>query len=126
MTYDELRINTIRAAQNLQKRGHNSKKVFGFLAKNSHHLVPIVFASLAIGSPVNTLDPSFGKTELLHMLNTIKPDLIFCDFESYDLMKKCLDELERNTKIFTFGGSKDDSEQVEHLFEKTHNEIDFV
>ncbi|XP_031621710.1 4-coumarate--CoA ligase 1-like isoform X2 [Contarinia nasturtii] len=119
-------MKTIRAAQNLQKRGYRSKQVFGVLAKNSHHLAPIVFASLAIGSAVNTLDPTFGKTELLHMLKTIKPALIFCDVEACDLVKVCLNELNNDAKIFTFGGSTDDSEQVENLFVETHNESKFV
>ncbi|XP_031621711.1 4-coumarate--CoA ligase-like 7 [Contarinia nasturtii] len=126
LTYDELRMKTIRAAQNLQKRGYHSKEVFGIVAKNSHHLAPIVFASLAIGSAVNSLDPSFGKTELLHMLKIITPTLIFCDVESYDLLKECLVELKNDAKIFTFGGSTDDSEQVENLFVETHNEAEFV
>ena len=115
-SYDEIRIKMVRAAQNLQKRGYNSKEVFTILAKNSHHLAPIVFASLAIGSAVNTLDPQFSKTELLHMLKTTKPALVFCDVESYDLVKECWTDLGNDSKIFTFGGSKDDSEPVEHLF----------
>lgn len=126
MSFDEIRIKLIRAAQNLQKRGYNSKEVFAVLAKNSHHLAPIVFASLAIGSAVNTLDPQFSKTELLHMLKTTKPALMFCDIDVYDLAKECLIELGNGAKIFTFGGSKGDSEQVENLFTETHNEIDFV
>lgn len=100
--------------------------MFAVLAKNSHHLAPIVFASLAIGSAVNTLDPQFSKTELLHMLKTTKPVLIFCDVDVYDLVKECLIELKNGAKIFTFGGSRGDSEQVENLFTETHNEIDFV
>lgn len=126
MTYDELRIKIIRAAQNLQKRGYKSKEVFGVLARNSHELAPIIFASIAIGSPVNTLEPSFGKAELLHMLKTIKPSLMFCDVEIFDLVKECLLELGNNAKIFTFGGSKGGSEQIENLFEKTHDECNFL
>lgn len=125
-TYDELRVKTIRAAQNLRKRGYHSKEVFGILAKNSHHLAPIVFASLAIGSAVNTLDPSFGKTELLHMLKTIKPALVFCDVDVSNLVKECLNELGNEAKVFTFGGSSGDSEPVENLFTETHNEDEFV
>ncbi|XP_055308228.1 probable 4-coumarate--CoA ligase 1, partial [Sitodiplosis mosellana] len=126
LSNDEIRIKMIRAAQNLQKRGYNSKEVFAVLAKNSHHLAPIVFASLAIGSAVNTLDLQFSKTELLHMLKTTKPALIFCDVEAYDLTKQCLVDLDNSAKIFTFGGSKGDSEPVECLFTETHNESDFV
>lgn len=116
----------IRAAQNLQKRGYTPKQVFGFICKNSHNVAPIIFASISVGCPANTLDPSFGKTELIHMLKTTKPVLMFSDLECYDLIKECLTELGKDTKIFTFGGSKGDSEPVENLFAETHEEDSFM
>lgn len=126
MTFEEIRIKTIRAAQNLQKRGYKSKEVFGVLARNSHHLAPIVFASMSIGCSVNTLDASFGKTELVHMLNVTKPTLMFCDVDVYDLLKECLTDLGNDAKIFVFGGGKDEAESVENLFLETHNEDHFL
>lgn len=126
MTFNEIRINTIRASQNLQKRGYKSKQVFGLMAKNSQHVASIVFASINVGSAVNTLDPSFGKTELIHMLKTTKPVLMFCDIEAYDLVQECLTELGNEAKIFTLGGSKGGSEPVENLFAETHEEDEFL
>ncbi|XP_055297301.1 uncharacterized protein LOC129565940 [Sitodiplosis mosellana] len=126
MTFDEIRIKTVRAAKNLQKRGYEPRQVFGLMAKNSHHVAPIVFASISIGCPVNTLDPSFGKTELIHMLEMTKPTLMFCDVECHDLVRECFTELGNDAKIFTFGGSKDETEPVENLFSETHNEDDFI
>lgn len=126
MTFDDIRMKTIRAAQNLQRHGYQPQQVFGLMAKNSHHVAPIVFGSISIGCPVNTLDPAFGKTELSHMLNTTKPILMFCEVESYEFVKECLTELGNEAKIFTFGGSKGDSESVENLFSETHNESHFL
>lgn len=119
-------MKTIRAAQNLQKLGYNSKGIFGFVAKNSHHLAPIMFASIALGSPVNVLDPSFGKPEYLHMLKITKPILMFCDVDVYELVKECLMELNNNAQIFTFGGRKNGSEEIETLFVETGNESIFL
>lgn len=126
MSYNEIRLKSIRAARNLQARGYKAKQVFGFLAKNSHHLAPVVFASFYLGCPVNTLDASFGKVELIHMLKTTKPTLMFCDTETYDLLKESLHELGNNAKIFTFGGKKGDSEQVENLFIENGNDYEFM
>lgn len=91
-------------------------------------LLPVVFGSLAIGCPLNTLDSSFGKTELIHMLKTTKPVLMFSDIDCYDLLTECLTQLGIDSKytIFTFGGSKGDSEPVENLFAETHREDQFV
>lgn len=126
MTFDEIRLKTIRAALSLQERGYQSKQVFSFMVRNSHHIAPTIFSAMCIGCAVNTLDPSFGRTELLHMLGTTKPDVMFCDVESFDLVKECLTELENDAKIFTLGGSVDESEPVENLFIETGTEESFV
>lgn len=49
MTYDEIRVKTIRAAQNLRTRGYDQQQVYGMIAANSHHVAPIFFASIANG-----------------------------------------------------------------------------
>lgn len=126
MSFNEIRMKTIRTAQNLQNRGYEPKQVFGLMAKNSQHIAPIVFGSISIGCAINTLDPSFKKAELIHMLNTIKPNLMFCDVSVYDLVKECLTELKNDANIFTIGGSKCYGEPVENLFSETNNEDYFM
>lgn len=126
LTYDDIRLRTIRVAQNLQAHGYKTKQVFGVMARNSQHLAPIVFASLSLGCAVSTLDPSFAKMELLHLLKTTQPKLMFCELESSDLVRECLNELNNSAKIFTFGGSKDGTESAESLFLETNKENDFV
>lgn len=86
----------------------------------------MVFASIAIGCPINSLDPSFTKSQLMHMLKMTKPKLIFCDVICYDLVKECLSEMEVDFQfdILSFGGSKDGSEPVENLFAETEHDDD--
>lgn len=126
MSFTEICTKMVRATQNLQKRGYTTKQVFGFMACNSHHIAPIVFSSFCLGCPINTIDPSFGKIEIIAMLKITKPILMFCDVECYDVLKECLTELKNEAKIFTFGGTKDGTEPVEHLFEETHDEENFM
>ncbi|KAG4067927.1 hypothetical protein HA402_010613 [Bradysia odoriphaga] len=126
MSFDEIKLKTIRAAQNLQVRGYKPKQVFGLVAKNSQNVAPIFFASIAVGCSLNTLDTSFGRTELIHMLNITKPVLLFCDVECVDLLEECLKELGINSKIFTFGDSTGDYEPIESLFKETHKETQFI
>lgn len=126
MTFDDIKIKTIRAAQNLQALGFVRDQVFGILARNSHDLAPIVFASIAIGCPVQTLDPSFGRTELVHILKLTEPVLMFCDIDCYELLNQCLIELGIAAKLYTIGGTKGRSELVESLFKVTHKEDQFM
>lgn len=126
MSYDEIRLKTVRAAQNLQKRGYQSKQVIGLIAKNSQNVAPIVFASISVGCAVSTIDTSFGRAEILHMLNITKPILMFCDIEVVDLVQECLKQLRNDAKVFTFGGIGSGSEPIENLFAETQTENEFV
>lgn len=125
-TFSEIRTKSIRAAENLRSRGYRKGQVVGFIATNTHHVAPVVFASLYLGCPVNTMDPSFAKNEIKHMLTITTPSVMFCDVKIYDLVKGCLTELGNDAQIFTFSGQSGDSEPVENLFEGIGNVNDFV
>lgn len=116
LTNDYLRIKTIQIAQNLRLLGFKKGDIITVIAKNSHHLAPIIFGALCIGCPVNTLDSSFNKNELLHMFNTVKPKLVFCDTNIYDLALHILNELENNCSIYTIGRRCGTSQCVQDLF----------
>lgn len=62
MTNDEIRMKSIRVAQNLQNLGFNKDHIFSFAASNNHHIASVVFGALAIGAGVSTLDPSYTKS----------------------------------------------------------------
>lgn len=116
MTFNEIRIKAIRAATNLKRLGFKTKSIFEFMARNSANVAPIVFASLFSGYPLNTLDWNFGKVELIRMLKTTKPCLMFCDLNLYDLVAECLKEVELKPCIFTFDGERGDSKSIDSLF----------
>lgn len=127
MSFDEIRLKAVRAAINLQKYTKCQRgNVIGLMASNSKDVAPIVFASLFIGCPLNTLDPSFGKTELIHMLNTTKPSLMFCDVGVCDLVEKCSKELGLKITMFSFGDSNGNASNVESLFVETDDEKGFL
>lgn len=100
--------------------------MFGLVAKNSHHVAPIVFASLSLGCPINTLDTGFNNPEMLHMLGISRPKIVFCDVEVFELVLTCLQKLQIDAKIYTFGGTSGDSIAVEDLFAETHFESEFM
>lgn len=126
LRFDEIRSRSIRAAQNLRARGYEKGQILGIIATNSHHLSPIVFAAFYLGCPINTLDPTFGKADMKHMLNTTKPQAIFCDTNVYDLVKQCLAELGNGAQVFTFGGQVGDSVAVDELFAENGDEYGFM
>lgn len=68
---------------------------------------------------MNGLDPSFKRIELIHMLGMAKPELVFCDFDIFELVRDSLNELKNDAKIFTYGGCTDGCESVDVLFNET-------
>lgn len=40
MSFDEIRVNSIRVAQNLQARGYKPKQVFGIITRNHDNIAP--------------------------------------------------------------------------------------
>lgn len=124
-SFGDFRLMTIRAAQNLQRRGHNKKQMISIISSNVPHLAPIVFASLCLGGPVNTI-PTTPKREILRILEMTEPKLIFCEIKVFDLVQQCLAELKIDAEIFTLNGSTDDAEPVEKLFVATGIEEEFM
>lgn len=106
--------------------GYKEGDIFSIIAKNSHYVTPIAFASICMGCPINTLDTSFSKAEIMHMLSITKPKLMFCDVDRYDLVRECLNELENEATVFTFSGQTNESIPVETLFEESTEEDCFA
>lgn len=126
VTYDELRLKTIRAAQNLQKIGFQYKDVFSFMAVNSDNLSPIVLASFCLGCPIAPVHTTLSMAEIVESLKNTKPKAIFCDADAYHLIDEALKELPLSVPIFTFDGQVSISEPVESLFIETGTENEFV
>lgn len=126
LTYEEIRNQTVRAAQNLKQYGYEKGDIFAVASKNNHELAPIVFALISSGHPINSLDTSFSEVEMEHMLSISRPKAVFCDADAVDLMRQCLQKLNNNARIFTFCGSRDGCIAAADLFVETGCEDDFM
>lgn len=121
-----MRLETIRVAQNLLKKGFKSGQVFSFIADNSQHLVPVFLASICLACPVVSLHTRFSRDEIVRALEKSKPTVIFCSAKAIEEIKKALIKLKWNIKVFILGGQIDDYEPVENLLVETDDESNFV
>lgn len=126
MTYNDIYIKSIRAAQNIQKLNYKKGDVFALLSETNHHFMPIIVGLLCLDYPINPLPPSLAELEVMHFLNTSKPKVIFSDIQLYGTIKKCLEKSKIDAKIFTFGGRIENSTAVEDLFAPTGRENEFM
>lgn len=126
LTYHEIRLKAIRAAQNLLKRGLKIRDVFGFMTVHCDYLVPIMVASICLACPVAPLHPMLTKDEIVRFFLKARPSVAFCDISAFDQLNEALNELPFSVKVFTFDGHIDGVEPVENLFIETGEEDRFV
>lgn len=124
-TFSEIRLRSIRAAQNLLKRGFGPRQKFGFMSINSDHLAPIFLASIGLVCPIVPLLPILSKDEIVQILKKIQPPIMFCDSKLYDQLKEALNEVKFDIKIFLLDGHVDGVETVKSLFKETGEEDAF-
>lgn len=122
----DLKISSIRVAQNLEKLGIKSDDIVGFNCKNSHHVNSLVYGCVLIGAPINPLHVSFTKDGIMQMFGQTKPKIVICDSEVYELTKEALSELENDAKIFTLLKKIPGVAFVDELLAATGIEDDFV
>lgn len=130
MTFNQLRLNSIRAAQNLQKlHGFRSHQKFCFITFQNENLLSIVLASIGLACPMIPLYPRILSTnEIFEKLLQIEPTIIFCDANLYGQLKEVLDQLHFEVKVYLLDDIQfeDGVESVVKLFQPTDDENYFV
>ncbi|XP_055585032.1 uncharacterized protein LOC129737891 [Uranotaenia lowii] len=122
VTCQELRLQTIRIAQNLSLEGIQPGDVVTMAANNGELVAPVTFACLALGVPLNTLDPGFDRDDLAHMLATVRPKAVFCDREGLGEMVAAIEMVGLNPLLVTFGGRVDGMLSVTDFLKPTGRE----
>ncbi|XP_055609106.1 uncharacterized protein LOC129756297 [Uranotaenia lowii] len=126
ITCGEMRNRTIRLAQNLTELGYGPGDIFTMAARNGEHVAPVLFASLALGVPINTLDPSFRRDDFSHMLSTVKPRLVFCDQETLPEMEVALGMIALKPELVILGQKVEGYRHITDLLKPTGREETFV
>ncbi|XP_053695168.1 probable 4-coumarate--CoA ligase 1 [Sabethes cyaneus] len=127
-TGSELRIRAIRIASNLQQMGYGSNvgEIFSMAVKNGEHTASVLFACFALGIPVNTLDPSFRRDDLSHMLANVRPNVVFCETETLQELLSACDLVAHKPRIIVMGDKVAGFEHVEDLLIPSDGENYFV
>lgn len=127
LTCDELRVKSVRVAQNLNKLGFKADDVVGIICRPSHDLSIALYGCIFIGAPVNPLDISFSKDDLKQMFSQTLPKLVVCDSDMVSKARKALCELNNDAPIFSI--TSDDEKETTNfskLLMPTGEEDNFV
>jgi 4-coumarate--CoA ligase len=124
---EELRVSSVRIAQNLIKSGIKADDVIGVICKNSNEVTFLLNACILIGAPINPLDLSFTKDDIKHLFGQTLPKLVICDLVVFDKVQQALTELKLNAKIHvTSKNLIDGALSFFDLLTPTGNEDEFI
>jgi acyl-CoA synthetase (AMP-forming)/AMP-acid ligase II len=98
---EEIKISSIRVAQNLQRLGIETDNVIGLICRNSSIVISLIFGCVLIGAPVNPLHINFNKSKIQEIFEQTKPVLVFCDFDLFEITKNALKDINSNAIIYT-------------------------
>ena len=101
LTAGELAKLGLRVAKNLSfMEGLKQGDVIGLVVKNTTYVAPLILGSLLIGSPCNTLDPSFEENEIAQIFQQTMPKMIFCDHDNWEVVIEALKRCESSSEVW--------------------------
>lgn len=122
MNCEELRLSSIRVAQNLSQLGVKEGDVVAMVCSSSKTVASILHGCILIGAPVNPLSPAFDKEIIRYMFELTEPKLIVCDCSVHEIVKEALDEIGNPSPIYTTHG---ETSTANDLLFPTGTESDF-
>lgn len=126
LTCDELRLKSIRVAQNLRKFGVKADDVVGVICNNSHEVSFLFNGCILIGAPIHPLEPTFEKDDIKHLFRQTTPKVVVCEVDALSKVKEALSELKNKAKIFAMSNNDvDGASKFSDLIAPTHVEEDF-
>ncbi|KAL0867905.1 hypothetical protein ABMA27_008586 [Loxostege sticticalis] len=116
---------SIRLATSLTALGLAPGDVLALSGRNHLDISIPYFAALFNGLPMLGVDPFFRLDEIKHVFKLTSPKVAFCDPEAYDNYVKAAQELEMDTKVFTFGDGPNSMKALIEEHGKNIKEEDF-
>uniref|UniRef100_A0A336K7L6 CSON003269 protein n=1 Tax=Culicoides sonorensis TaxID=179676 RepID=A0A336K7L6_CULSO len=119
LTCSQLRVKSIRLAENLKRKGYKFGDIIATVSRNNHDISAVIFGCNIIGAPVNCLDPNFTVTEISDLLMITKPKLIFCEYYNLKNVQSALIEINLKSEIILTGDEvHEDMPHVTSLYEE--------
>ncbi|XP_055544510.1 uncharacterized protein LOC129729738 [Wyeomyia smithii] len=126
VTYHEMRLRSVRVAQNLSSMGFEAGDLVSIVARNNEKLASVLFGCFMAGLSVNSLDPSFHREDLAHMFKTIRPRTVFCEGDLIEEVTAACDMANVSPNLIIFGPRVNGFTRVDDLLVETGTEQHFL
>lgn len=78
-SFEQFHRTSVKIAQTFLRYNISQDDIIGICASNTPYVPAVAMAAFMIGTPISTLDPSFDKEGILHILKITRPKTLFCD-----------------------------------------------
>uniref|UniRef100_A0A8D8MXI4 4-coumarate--CoA ligase-like 3 n=1 Tax=Culex pipiens TaxID=7175 RepID=A0A8D8MXI4_CULPI len=99
LTCEDLRLRTIRVAQNLTELGFKPGDMTAVIAGYSTNLSPVIFGCFLAGFVVNTVDNRLDAHDMSHLLRLTEPVLVLCDEAVFGTAQAAIAEAEITARV---------------------------
>ncbi|XP_058443734.1 uncharacterized protein LOC131425681 [Malaya genurostris] len=119
VTYHEMRLRSVRVAQNLASIGYETGDVMTIISRNNQNLAPVVFGCFMLGLSINSLDPKFHRDDFAHMFATVKPKVVTCEGDLIEEVKAACEMANIEPNLIVFGPRVNGYTRVDDLLVET-------
>lgn len=127
LTAEELKISSIRVAQNLMKSDVRPNDVVCLITHQSHMTTILISGVIFCGALINPLDSQFDEKDIRVVCENLKPKIIICDPEAIPKIQKSLNEVKFVYSIYSTASASEESNFLKtvDLLKPTGNEESF-
>ncbi|XP_065171844.1 uncharacterized protein [Atheta coriaria] len=125
-TFKELLDASKKLAQYMRSVGIKPGDNIAMCSYNHINSEVVIVAALFVGAVMSSTDPMLSLEDSKHLLNMVKPKLLFVSDGSEELIEACVDAIELKAKIISVSlNSHNEYDTIEEILEKTTIEEDF-
>lgn len=100
LSCDQLRIASIRVAQNLQNIGVQEDDIIGLITRHSPFATCFITGCILSGAIINPLDGDMSEEDILHVYSESRPKIIVCDGAAIPKLQRALKNVDFDYRIY--------------------------
>lgn len=125
LTCRDLRINSVRIAQNLSKIGIIEDDVVSLFIKQSNFATCFINACVFIGAIINPLDAELDEGDIQHLISQTKPKIIICENDDIPKIDSILKKMDIKIPIYATSDKDTNFHSIQDFLKATNKEDEF-
>ncbi|KAG5679844.1 hypothetical protein PVAND_009381 [Polypedilum vanderplanki] len=125
-TCQDLKLSSIRVAQNLERIGVEVDDIVGIISKQSHFATSIIIGCIIHGAILNPLDETLNENDIANIFNLTKPKIIITEPSFIPKLQNALKSATFNYRIYSITDKSSLFLRASNFIKPTGTEENFV